>query len=161
MQILDLLPGTYGVTKLSSDVTTLLGGEVEEDVKATGLQVFEESLREDQMWLEVGQRMTIAREERKMGPWWRLMCPQGGKWDMRLKRWKSQGAEVDLLEEHTFEDGKVRQDLWWKGVGEEVWRKLQMDTLTLDADKALVWEREWYLGEVVASLVVRTKRLEV
>ena len=145
------------------DVKTEVGGEVGEDLKAQILQHWEGYLRRGKFWFEVGQRMTLTKEEFESGPWWCIRCPQGGSDNLSVTRRKGQVGGQDWLGEGVFEEGKLRREVWYKMVGEEVWRKGEEYILTLNATNALVLELKSYydvegVGEVVASLLIRTTR---
>ena len=74
---------------------------------------------------------------------------------------------MDELLEGIFVGGKFRTIVWSKRVGEEVFKKSKEEcAISLDADSALVWEVKMsgpvgWVGEVVWSQVVRTRRIEV
>ena len=163
--MLELLPGTYEVTAVVPDFTTVEGVEVGQEVKAKFLQNWEWALRGGQVWVEVGQRITVTKEDQGERSVWVVTCPRGGRLELTLSRKKYPVGGEEWLVEDIFEGGRIRTEVWGKRVGQEVWKKRCEDTILLDADKALVWEEQKMFTveevEVTGSRVIRTRRVEV
>ena len=127
MQVLDLLPGTYDVIDVVRDVRTVEGEEVEEGVKAKVLKNIETMMRREQIWVESGQRLVVAKEETEDGVSWVMTLAQGGKqrsMGLRRRKWGLGGNE--WLAEPVFEGGRLRNT-----AEAEFWRKMVESSMFL------------------------------
>lgn len=148
------------------EIVEELSKEQGKNFRTDALQVSEKIMREDKMWVEEGQTITLTKEEGKEGGTvWMINCPQGGKMNMILNRFEGCDWMGDtILEEGFFEEGGLWKEIWFKIKGKEVWSKGWEFVILLDTDKALVWKYKWFVStgecEGASTQVVRTRRVE-